>query len=610
MSAPFVILTVDDNPNNLFTLRALLKRLHDCEIVEASSGEEALSRVVEREIHLILLDVQMPVMDGFETARHLQMTERTRNIPIVFITAVFKAEEFMHRGYAIGAVDYLTKPIDDNLLLNRIHLYQRLNERERKLAETIETLRGNEKSLATALHAAKSANRAKSVFLANMSHELKTPLNAIIGFSQMLELETSLTHAQRDRLATINRAGWRLLTVINDVLEITRIEAGRTTTQNEPFDLNGAVAGVEEAMRIQAADKGLVLKIERHGTLPEFVAGDANLLSQVLLSLVGNAVKYTEQGQITLELTPEGERIRFVVSDTGAGIAPEDQQHIFQPFFQTEVGISKGEGSGLGITISREYIHLMGGELQVASELGKGSAFSFSIPLPATAAPALERPQGRVVGIETGQEVFRILVVDDHPDNREVFTQMITGSGFEVRTGENGMQALEIFEAWHPHFIWLDIHMPVMDGLEAARQIRAQPEPEGQKVRIVALTASKERSDREAVLAAGCDEMVQMPVNQERLFEVMAKLLKLPMQVETNPLESPTKNQLEDLSQLSEEQRDVLANAAGRLDFDACMAFAEQLRGKHPEEARAIAELVEGFRFDRVQELCKGPHPN
>ena len=603
MSAPFVILTVDDNPNNLFTLRALLKRLHDCEIVEASSGEEALARVVEREIHLILLDVQMPVMDGFETARHLQMTERTRHIPIVFITAVFKAEEFMQRGYAIGAVDYLTKPIDDNLLLNRIHLYLRLNERERMLAESVETLRTNEKSLATALHAAESANRAKSVFLANMSHEIKTPLNAIIGFSQMLERETTLNKDQQDKLAAINHAGWRLLSVINDVLEITRIESGRTTSQKEPFDLNGALMSIEEAMRIQAADKGLTLSIERHGELPTFVQGDVNLLTQVLISLLGNAVKYTEHGHIRLQLSTVGESILFAVSDTGPGISPEDQQSIFQPFFQTEAGIAKGEGTGLGITISRDYIRLRGGELHVTSEIGTGSTFSFTIPLPPSAAPARVAPRGRIAGIEAGQKVFRILVVDDHPDNRKVFTQMIKDTGFEVRTADNGKQALEIFETWHPHFIWLDMHMPVMDGFEAARQIRAMPE--GQQVRVVALTASRGALDRESVLAAGCDEMVQMPVTQERLFEVMAQLLKLPLRIENDSQEIQLQAPLENLLSLSDTQREALGNAAGKLDFDACLAFARQLSEEHPEEARAISELVEGFRFDLILELCK-----
>ena len=202
MNQRYVILIVDDNPNNLFTLRALLKRVKDCEIIEASSGEDALSRVVEREVNLILLDVQMPGMDGFDTARHLQMTERTRHIPIIFITAVFKAEEFIRRGFDLGAVDYLTKPIDDHLLINRIRLYQGLFARERQLAEMVVLLQRNGKALTVARDAAEAASRAKSTFLANMSHELRTPMNAIMGMTGL-----ALRHAEdpklRDQLTKI-----------------------------------------------------------------------------------------------------------------------------------------------------------------------------------------------------------------------------------------------------------------------------------------------------------------------------------------------------------------------------------------------------------------------
>lgn len=600
MTSPFVILTVDDNPNNLFTLRALLKRLHDCEIVEASSGEEALARVVEREVHLILLDVQMPGMDGFETARHLQMTERTRNIPIIFITAVFKGDEFVHRGYAIGAVDYLTKPIDDNLLLNRIHLYQRLIERERSLAETVAELRSKEKALSTALNAAESANRAKSVFLSNMSHELKTPLNAIIGFTQLMEQDMSLSIRHRHQIEAINRSGWRLLSVINDVLEITRIETGRTMTKNEPFDLDGAVTAVVEAMRARAADKGLDFAVNHLGELPPFVLGDVNLLRQVLTSLLGNAVKYTEHGRIDLNLSPIGDLIRFEVSDTGPGISAEDQVRIFQPFFQTEAGIAIGEGTGLGITLSSEFVRLMGGELRVASEVGKGSTFSFTIPLPSTS--AVVAPRGRAIGLEAGQEVIRILVVEDDPDNRDVIVQMLEGRGFEVRSAVNGQQAIEVFEAWHPHFIWLDLRMPVTDGFETARRIRALPG--GQEVRIAVLAAGIEIEDHVAILAAGCDEMVHKPVMQERLFEVMARLLGLTLRIEEGMPETQAQAKQENLDSLSDEQCEELSEAAALLDGDAILALAEQLRTDHPEEAGVIAELVKDFRFDRVQALC------
>jgi len=602
MTIPFVILIVDDNPNNLFTLRALLKRLNDCEIVDANSGEEALARAVERDVHLILLDVQMPGMDGFETARHLQMTERTRNIPIIFITAVFKADEFVRRGYAIGAVDYLTKPIDDNLLLNRIHLYQRLYEHERSLTETIETLRRNEMALSAAMNAAEAANRAKSVFLANMSHELRTPLNAIIGFAQLMERDSSLGEVHRRELATINRSGWHLLSLINDVLEITRIEAGRTTTQKEPFDLNDALATIEEMIRIRADTKRLAFTVERHGELPPYVLGDANHLRQVLINLLGNAVKYTDHGQVSLHLHAEGERIRFEVTDTGHGISPADQGRLFQAFYQTEAGITKGEGTGLGLTISREFVRLMGGELGVASKPGKGSTFSFTLPLPSSSAPATPARHGRVLGLEAGQTSYRILVAEDHPDNLEVITRLLESVGFEVRAAENGLKAVEAFEAWRPHFIWMDMRMPVMDGYEAARRIRALPG--GREVRIAALTSSAFREDRDAILAVGCDELVRKPIEEERLFEVMAKLLELRFRYDE---EMPDTKHLAkgDLSSLPDDLRNELARAAEQLDQGATLSIAERLRADYPAEARVVAELADGFGFDRLLKLCE-----
>ena len=523
MTAPFLILVVDDNPNNLFTLRALLKQLRDCEIVEASGGEEALARVVEREVDLILLDVQMPGMDGFETARHLQMTERTRDIPIVFITAVFKAEEFVRQGYAVGAVDYLTKPVDDHLLLNRIRLYQRLRERERSLAATIDTLRHNEQALAAARVVAESANRAKSLFLSNMSHELRTPLNAILGFAQIMERDPALSETHRRGLATINRSGRHLLSLINDVLEIARIEAGRTTVQNEAFNLDATLAPVEEMIRIRAKAKGLALTVERHGELPSHVMGDAHHLQQVLINLLGNAVKYTEAGSIALRLTAIDDTVRFEVADTGPGIAQDDQEKIFQAFYQTQLGIAKGEGTGLGLTISREYVRLLGGALTVQSEPAKGSVFRFTLPLPAAEAPQASIQRPRVMGVEAGQPEYRILIVEDEPESREVLKLLLEGAGFRVRQAEDGRRAVELFQSWQPHLIWMDMKMPEMDGYQATRAIRALPG--GDAVKIAALTASAFQEDRSRILAAGCDEMATKPFEEDELFAVMGRLL-------------------------------------------------------------------------------------
>jgi len=238
-----------------------------------------------------------------------------------------------------------------------------------------------------------------------------------------------------------------------------------------------------------------------------------------------NAVKYTEKGSITLGVTALEGSIRFEVTDTGPGISQEDQQKIFNPFYQTEIGIAKGEGTGLGLTISREYVRLLGGVLTVRSEPGQGSVFGFTLPLPAAEAPPLPIQRGRVVGLKPGQPEYRILIVEDEPANREVLTILLGTAGFQVRQAEDGRQAVEQFQSWQPHFIWMDMKMPVMDGYDATRAIRALPG--GDAVKIAALTASAFLEDRGRILAAGCDEMATKPLEEDTLFAVMGRLLGL-----------------------------------------------------------------------------------
>jgi PAS domain S-box-containing protein len=452
-----------------------------------------------------------------------------------------------------------------------------------------------------AKEAAEAANRAKSVFLANMSHELRTPLNAILGFAQIMARDAAIEASHGRELTTIDRAGRHLLSLINDVLEISRIEAGRTTVQNEVFALVDTLAAIEEMVRVRADAKGLGLRFETHGELPAHVVGDAHHLRQVLINLLGNAVKYTDRGEIGLHLYPVDGHIRFEVGDTGPGIAAEDRERIFQAFYQTEAGIQKGEGTGLGLTISREFVRLMGGELTVASEPGRGSTFGFTIPLPAAAAPAAAGPPGRVLGIEAGQPVYRILVAEDNPDNRELITRLLETVGFQVRAAANGEEAVATFESWRPHFIWMDMRMPALDGYEATRRIRTLPG--GRHVRIAALTASAFQEDRDGILAAGCDEMVRKPIEEDRLFAVMARLLGLRFTYADGPA-PPTQPRAVDLSALPPDLRQDLRRAAEGLDMEAVRGLVERLRAEHPAEADGIAELIDAYRFDILINLC------
>lgn len=605
VSENFVILIVDDNVNNRITLRALLQSLSEVDIIEADSGESALARTIEYDVHLILLDIQMPIMDGFETAKHLQMTERTRDIPIIFVTAVFKSEEFVRYGYKIGAIDYLTKPIDDNLLLNRVGLYQRLFQRQQVLKLTIDLLKKREQELIEARNIADAANRAKSIFLSNMSHELRTPLNAVLGFAQLLQQDKSLTEYQKSAINTINHAGQHLLSLINDILEISRIEAGRATLIEEPFDLVDMLKAVTDIIKVRADNKLLVFHLDYDHTLPRYVRGDVNRLRQVLINLLTNAVKFTDKGTVTLQLlVKEQQKIGFVIQDTGAGIEPEDVNCLFHPFYQGSLGLSKSEGSGLGLTISREFVRLMGSDITVATQLGIGSTFSFDLVLPTVSADNMLLLNKTILGLMPEEMPVRVLVAEDDEDNRQLISCLLDNAGFDVQTVSNGQQVIERFMQWHPQFIWMDMRMPIMDGYQATQYIRSLKE--GGLVKIVAITASVFREDRNKILAIGCDDIVFKPLAQQHLLQIMGRLLNLHYryadveQKQAQLLEEPAV----DFSLLPDSLRMELQIAAEQLDIEAIHLITETMLD-YPDHVKQVELWMNNFRFDALLQVLR-----
>jgi signal transduction histidine kinase/CheY-like chemotaxis protein len=472
------------------------------------------------------------------------------------------------------------------------------------LAEMGASLRSVRHALLEGRRTAEAANRAKSVFLANMSHELRTPLNAILGFANLLERDTAIAEESRKKIATINRSGQHLLALINDVLEISRIEADRVVIGRQPFDLLDLLMRIEEMIKGRAEDKGLGFQIEHASDLPLVVEGDAQHLKQVLINLLSNAVKYTQRGHVRLRVCRANGEIQFAIADTGRGISAEEQNHLFQFFYQTEGAIAQGEGTGLGLAISLHYTRLMGGRLEVQSKPDQGSVFTLSLPLPETQSKVVMPSSAQtILGLEAGQEGLRILVVDDKEDNRELLRLLFEATGFEVRTANDGQQALQVFQSWQPCLIWMDIRMPLMDGYEATRQIRSLPG--GSKVKIVALTASVFEEDRAATIAAGCDDMLSKPISEERLFVLMGKLLgvryRYAEQVHTQSGMAPAEL---DFSVLPIEMLQKLVLAANALDVDMIQQLVEQLRAAHPDIAVALEKMMHAFRFDGIAELC------
>ncbi len=388
---------------------------------------------------------------------------------------------------------------------------------------------------------AESANRAKSVFLANMSHELRSPLNAILGFTNLIRHDPSLPASHRQTMTLIHRSGEHLLDLINNVLDMAKIEAGRTSLENSVFDLPAMLSDVVDLLRARAESKGLTLAFETVGDPPRVISADERKLRQIVLNLVGNAVKFTERGGVRLRLSahPSDQvpRVNLVieVEDTGRGILAQDHKRIFERFVQLS-HTSDQKGSGLGLTITRQFAELMGGGVRVESTPGQGSTFRLEIPAERAGDAALSKQAGDMglARLAPGQPEFRILIVDDQPENVLLLRQLLEGAGFQVRTAGNGALGIEVFQSWKPHFIWMDWRMPVMDGLEATRRIR-QLEG-GRAVKLVTLSASVFQEEREQVLAAGADDFISKPIQFRSIYDCLSRHLGVQFVTATSPL--------------------------------------------------------------------------
>ena len=481
----------------------------------------------------------------------------------------------------------------------------------------ITRLKQAEADLAEAKARAEAANHAKSTFLANMSHELRTPLNAVLGFSRLLKNDPDVTPPQQETLDVIVRSGEHLLNLINNVLDMAKIESGRVALKESEVDLNQLMHEMQSLMGVGAVEKGLRFALERDPDLPRFVAVDAGKLRQVLLNLLGNAIKYTDSGGVKLRARlasihgSEKAKVRFEVDDSGPGISQEDCTRIFFPFVQLGGQASAQAGTGLGLAICKQYVELMGGQIGVTSKPGKGSVFYFEIPvrvLPSVAErDDLKNP--RILGLAEGQPRYRLLIVEDQPENRLLLRRILEPLGFELREAANGQEAVALFEQWHPNLIWMDIRMPVMDGLEAARRIRATKA--GADTKIIALTAHALEEEREPIMAAGCDDLVRKPIREQELFGALARHLRLKFIYEkASPQEStPEAPELtlspEQLDALPAELLRDLRQAVIELDTARTRALIEQVTERDASLGRALNTLATQLGYKRLLKLLK-----
>jgi len=480
---------------------------------------------------LILLDIKMPVMNGYEVCKRLKSHPRTQDIPIIFISAIDEVVDKV-KALRMGGVDYITKPFQLEEVLARVknqllisQLTKRLQAQNQQLQQEI-----IERSQAEAEAAA--ASKAKSEFVANMSHELRTPLNAILGFTQILRRDEFLNKEQREYIEIIYNSGEHLLGLINDVLELSKIEAGVLSLNQTIFDCYRFLDSLEEMFFLKAEQKGIYLNFQIASEVPQYIEADEQKLRGCLINLIDNAIKFTTTGGVTVDVSiiSEQQLIYFTVQDTGLGISPEELDRLFQAFSQTETGRNSAVGTGLGLVITQKFVQLMGGEITVNSNLGSGTTFELKIPLKVAQLEYINiPPEQRVIGLKTNQTTYRILVVDDTKENRLLLIKLLEPIGFEVRVAKNGREAVREWENFQPHLIFMDTRMPVMDGIKAAKQIRAK-EPEvidkdQIKTVIIALTASAFEEQRPKILAAGCNDFVRKPFAENIIFETIQKHL-------------------------------------------------------------------------------------
>jgi len=539
------ILIVDDVPANLRALQVMLS-CFDIEIIEANSGNEALVHLLKHQFALILLDVQMPEMSGYEVASILQENPQTNNIPIIFLTAAFKDEHHQIQGYESGAVDYISKPISDDILLPKVRFFLQLYQYQQQLEQALddkkavnETLieanealqneinlrKSLEGQLVQAIQIAEVAAKSKSDFLATMSHEIRTPMNGVLGMAELLST-SSLTNEQQGQVDVIINSGSLLLTIINDILDFSKLEAGHVELETIPFNLEHTIHDVMTLLTVQTREKDLELILDYSPALPRHFKGDPARIRQILNNLIGNAIKFTEQGHVRVKLSAEAQEndrveITLSVDDTGIGIKKESIGDLFCSFTQADSSTTREYGgTGLGLSICKQIVEVMEGTISADSVVGEGSVFTIQVCLDAVEAPD--------AFVEQDLKGTKILLVDDNSVNRKLYNKQLRYFGVDATVIGEPLQVVSVMNEAHAKqavfdIVILDYNMPGKSGVDLGNEIRNLRIFDD--VKLMILTSSVTRGDAKFFSDSGFDAYLTKPVLSEVLNDSLVSLL-------------------------------------------------------------------------------------